>query len=140
MQEQWKVLQRRWDQREVGVPLHLPVFGVFRDCFEYATDHGIFIGSAIVASPRSGFTNSPDSTIELFDAMFLSVWTSHVDLPDELLDVQIAKRLASYYLCVKERTKASSLLGGCHDGTDALVTDWGINPNIQENVNETSST
>src|SRR5687767_12586422 len=66
MQQQWKVLQRRWDQREVGIPLHLPVFGVFRDCFEYAADKGSFIGSAIVASLRSGFTDSPDSQIKLF--------------------------------------------------------------------------
>ena len=122
----WKVLQRRWDQRQVGIVLHLPIFGVFDDCFEYAADHGTLIGSAWRASAWNGFADSGDSLYRMFDLLYLPVWSSDLRVPDEFLDLKIARRFASYHLCAKNGTRASSLLCGCAEGTDELMREWGF--------------
>lgn len=118
----WGNLQKHWDDRKVGIPLRLPICGIFRTSFDYARDQGGFAGRAARATRWNGYSDSGSSLMKLFANMYMPLCLGFGETPPDLLPIETAKRLASYYLCVNHGVRSS--LDGYHANTDALVASW----------------
>ena len=64
--------------------------------------------------------------MKLFSHMYLPLWLGGGDISPELIDAEVARRIASHYLCLNEGTEARTLLDGYHESTDELVEQWGL--------------
>lgn len=122
----WTNLQRHWDRRQTGIPLHLPICGVFRTSLDFAADRGAFAGRASRATKWNEFSDTGPGLMHLFANMYLPLWLGFGDISPESIEAEVARRIASHHLCVTDGIEAWTLLDGYHEATDKLVEQWGL--------------
>lgn len=128
LQVYWKKLQKNWDQRQIGIPLHLPVYGVFDSGMETAPDFGSLIGMALLARQWNNYNDSGDGLMNLFAGMFLPLYEGQTKASE--LELHVARRFANYFLWVNERGEQSDFALFYHDRTDELLVEWGFEEDL----------
>ncbi len=120
----WKKLQQSWDRRQTGIPLHIPIYGVFDSGLVTAPDFGDLIGRALKARQWNNHTDSGDGLMKLFAGIFLPLYESQTNEAD--VELHVARRFANYFLWKNEQGKQSNFVLYYHDDTDELLTKWGF--------------
>lgn len=132
LEEHWDRLQKGWDLRETSIPLHIPIFGVFDGTGSIAGVYGTLSGWATISGFRCGLDDSPEHVSRLFAGLFLPIWDSHLQYTDAGLDLEMARRFASYYLWSWDRGEFVNYNFLWHKGTDELVKSWSFDPAIDQ--------
>jgi hypothetical protein len=130
LEQSWEHLQRRWDNRNTAISLHLPVVLALSEYrATYAGDLGSLIGLASISALRNGIEVSPDADMAFFARLFLPIWNSPEDCSAEELDLGTARSIASYLLWLNSPAPKGIPIGkfhSLHDDTDELIKKWGF--------------